>query len=89
MWEKWWIIDPAQINRSALNRAWVIKWKNARAGRPSPRVDSITPSWLSVDRAIIFLRSYSIRADSPAINMVRDAISRRDGRNSGLVFRNG
>lgn len=79
VWEKWWIKDPAQINNKALKRACAIRWKKARFGSPRPKVDSITPSWLRVDRAIIFLRSHSTRADRPAINMVSEATRRREG----------
>lgn len=50
-----------------------------RFGRPSARVAIITPNWLRVDRAIIFLRSHSTTADMPAINIVEDAIRRRSG----------
>lgn len=39
----------------------------------------ITPNCLRVDRAIIFLRSHSIIATEPAINMVMDAIIRIRG----------
>lgn len=38
---------------------------------------------------MIFLRSDSIIADSPAISMVSVAIRRRVGRNRGIVARNG
>jgi len=54
-----------------------------------PRVESMTPSWLRVDKAIIFLRSDSVMADRPAISMVRVAMSRRDGWKRGFVERNG
>lgn len=45
-------------------------------------VDSITPSWLRVDKAIIFLRSDSTMADSPAISIVSAATRSRQGENS-------
>jgi hypothetical protein len=35
------------------------------------------PSWLRVDRAMIFFISDSNMADRPAINIVNDAVSRR------------
>jgi hypothetical protein len=53
------IIDPAARNRSALNIAWVIKWKNARRGRFRARLLIITASWDKVDRAITFFISHS------------------------------
>lgn len=60
-----------------------------RVGIPRPRVDNITPSWLRVDRAIIFFKSDSSIADKPAINIVRDAINRREGRNRWIEERRG
>lgn len=77
------------MNSRALKRAWVIRWKNVRVGIPRPRVDNITPSWLRVDRAIIFFKSDSSIADKPAINIVRDAINRREGRNRWIEERRG
>lgn len=43
----------------------------------------MTPSWLRVDRAMIFLRSHSTIAAIPAINIVHDAINKRAGENRG------
>lgn len=48
-------------------------------GRSSIVVAIIRPSWLRVDRAIIFLRSHSTIATSPAISMVVDAVRRSIG----------
>lgn len=70
-------MKPAHINNSALNSAWVDRWKRAREGRARPRLAIITPSCLSVDKAIIFFMSDSNIADRPAIDMVRDAVRRR------------
>lgn len=64
---------PAHTNNRALNSAWVIRWKSARWGRPRAIAIIITPSWLKVDKAMIFLRSHSTIAASPAINMVKVA----------------
>jgi len=71
-WLWWWISIkfPAQINRRALNSAWVTKWKNAISGIPSPKVNIIRATWLNVDRAIIFFMSHSAIALALAINMV-------------------
>lgn len=80
---------PAAINRRALKRAWVIKWKKAKPGSLIEIVEIITPSWLRVDRAIIFFRSHSARADIPAISMVTEAIKRSVGQNRGKELRNG
>ena len=89
VWAEWWIIDPAQMNRRALNRACEIRWRNVRDGSPIPRVDNITPSCLRVERAITFLRSDSTMADRPAISMVRAAVRRREGRKNCLEDRSG
>lgn len=60
-----------------------------RRGRFIARVEIITPNWLRVERAIIFLRSHSTMAAIPAISMVIEDIYRRDGWNMGVVLRNG
>lgn len=39
----------------------------------------MSPNCLSVDRAIIFLRSHSVMAERPAISIVIEAVSRRRG----------
>ena len=65
-----WIMFPAQIKRSALNKAWTIRWKKAIAGWFSPKVIIIIPSWLRVERAIIFFRSVSVQAERLAIKQV-------------------
>ena len=72
---------PAEIKSRALNRAWVMRWKKASLGRFMARVATIKPSWLRVERAIIFLRSHSAMADMPAISIVEEAIKRRIGEN--------
>ena len=60
------------MNMRALNRAWVRRWKNVRVGRLSASVIIITPSCLRVDRAMIFLRSFSTRAAKLAIRIVKE-----------------
>lgn len=72
---------PAPINRRALNKACVIRWKNVKVGRPMAKVAIITPSWLRVDKAIIFFISHSTAAAKPAISMVIEAAYRRIGWN--------
>lgn len=66
---------PAQMKRRALNMAWVMRWKMASFGRFRPRLAIITPSWLRVERAMIFFMSDSSMAASPAMNIVKEAIS--------------
>lgn len=60
-WEfiKKWIKAPAHKKRSALNNAWVIKWKKVKLNIPRLREVIIRPNWLKVDKAIIFLISIS------------------------------
>lgn len=72
MWLLIIIIVPAQRNISALNIAWVTKWKNVKRGRLKARLIIITPSWLKVDKAIIFFMSFSISAAILAMKMVKD-----------------
>ena len=49
----------------------MIRWKKAKLGNPKAILDIITPSWLKVDKAIIFFISVSTKAAIPAIVMVR------------------
>lgn len=42
------------------------------------RLIIINPNWLRVERAITFFMSISFIADTPAINIVKDAITRRE-----------
>ena len=83
------IIVPAQINRRALNRAWVIKWNRANFGNCIPSLAIITPSCLRVDSAIIFFISDSVIAESPAINIVKEEIKSIDRWKVGVEDRNG
>lgn len=54
---------PAHRNIVDLNNAWVIKWKNAMEGDPIAMENIIKAIWLRVERAIIFLISFSQFAD--------------------------
>ena len=80
---------PAQINKRALNIAWVIRWKKVNKGAFNPRLIIIMPSWLSVERAIIFFISFSTRAARPAMVVVRVAIISKRFKLKGLVIRRG
>ena len=53
-------------------------WKNVNVGRFSANLYIISPSCLSVDSAIIFLRSCSIVALMLARSVVMDAIRSKD-----------
>lgn len=61
---------PAHKNNKALNKAWIIKWKNASSYSSKAIANIIIPNCLSVESAIIFFKSYSKLATSPDINMV-------------------
>lgn len=53
------------------------------------RLAIITPSWLKVERAMIFLRSHSTKATDPAINIVRVAERRSIGGRYGVEITEG
>lgn len=65
-----WITDPAQMNKSALNIAWVIRWKKVNIGACIAKLSIITPNCLKVESAMIFFMSFSTMAANPAINVV-------------------
>lgn len=50
----------------ALKKAWVEMCRKASCGRFSPMVTIISPSWLDVEKAMIFLMSFCIRAQVAA-----------------------
>lgn len=83
------MIAPPQRNNKALNKACVIRWKKARVGSPRPRLAIITPSCLSVERAIIFFKSHSTMADMPAINIVAEEITKMEGLNHQIDVKKG
>lgn len=64
-----WIIDPEHKNSMALKNAWVQMWRNARCGWLMPTVTIMSPSWLDVEKATIFLMSFWVRAQM-AVNSV-------------------
>jgi len=68
------------MNKSALNRAWVIRWKSATFGSPRLRVNIITATCLSVDKAMIFFISHSAMALALAISIVRVEMINSEGR---------
>ena len=45
-------------------------WKNANHGISIAKLNIITPNWLRVDKATIFLKSHSVLALRPAISVV-------------------
>lgn len=66
-----WIIDPEHKNSMALKKAWVQMWRNASCGWFSPIVTIISPSWLDVEKATIFLISFWVRAQVAVNSVVR------------------
>ena len=77
------------MKRSALKRAWVKRWNKASFGKCRPIVAIITPSWLSVDKAMIFFKSVSLRAAVLAKNIVREPVRRSRVLKRGSEERNG
>lgn len=71
-----WMIDPEQRNSMALKKAWVEMCRKASCGRFSPMVTIINPSWLDVEKAMIFLMSFCVRAQVAA-NSVDNAPRQR------------
>lgn len=59
---KLWMIEPEHRNSVALKKAWVHICRNARWGWLSPIVTIISPSWLDVENATIFLMSFCVVA---------------------------
>lgn len=60
------MMDPEHRNSMALKNAWVEMCRNASCGRFRPIVTIISPSWLDVEKAIIFLMSFWVRAQVAA-----------------------
>lgn len=48
------MIEPEHIKSIALKNAWVQMCRNARCGWFIPSVTIIRPSWLDVEKAMIF-----------------------------------
>lgn len=53
-----WMMEPAHMNSMALKKACVQMCKKARWGWLIPKVTIISPSWLDVENATIFLMSF-------------------------------
>lgn len=66
-----WMIDPEHRNSMALKKACVEMWRKASCGRFSPIVTIIRPSWLDVEKAMIFLMSFCVRAHVAAKSVDR------------------
>lgn len=57
-----WMIEPEHRKSMALKKAWVEMCRKANSGRFRPIVTIISPSWLEVEKAIIFLMSFWVKA---------------------------
>lgn len=66
-----------------------MRWKKPNKGDPKPILTIITPSWLNVDRAMIFFMSHSVFALSPAIRHVKVAIINNIGQKAGFKDNDG
>lgn len=64
-----WMMEPEHKNNIALKKACVQMCRNARYGWLRPIVTIIRPSWLEVEKAMIFLMSFWVRAQM-AVNKV-------------------
>lgn len=65
------MIDPEQRNSMALKNACVEMWRKANCGKFNPIVTIIRPSWLDVEKAIIFLMSFCVNAHVAANKVER------------------
>lgn len=70
------MMEPEHRKSIALKNAWVEMCRKASSGRFSPIVTIIRPSWLEVEKAIIFLMSFCVRAHVAA-NSVDNAPKHR------------
>lgn len=66
-----WMIRPEHMNNMALKKACVEMWRKANWGRSSPMVTIMRPSWLEVEKAMIFLISFWVRAQMAANSVDR------------------
>jgi hypothetical protein len=64
-------------------------WKKARDGIFIPKLNIMIPSCLRVERAIIFLKSHSVVALRPVMNVVDVAMIRSVVENIGRAWRDG
>lgn len=84
-----WMIDPEHRNSMALKKAWVEMCRKASCGRFSPIVTIISPSWLDVEKAMIFLMSFWVRAHVAANRVDRAPRHRQAVRAVWLVASRG
>lgn len=65
------MMEPEHRNSMALKKACVQMWRNAKWGWLRPMVTIIKPSWLEVEKAMIFLMSFCVRAQIAVNRVVR------------------
>lgn len=82
-------MDPEHRNNIALKNAWVEMWKKASWGRFSPIVTIMRPSWLEVEKAMIFLISFWVRAHVAANRVERAPRQRHRVRAVWLLLNRG
>jgi hypothetical protein len=61
---------PEHINKDALNKACVSKWKKQKIINEQQYEDTMNPNCLNVEKATIFFKSMSKLAIIPAIKIV-------------------
>lgn len=66
-----WMIVPEQRKSIALKKACVQMWRNASWGWFNPMHTIISPSWLDVEKATIFLMSFWVSAQVAVNRVVR------------------
>lgn len=84
-----WMMEPEHRNNMALKNACVEMWRKASCGRLSPMVTIMRPSWLEVEKAMIFLISFCVRAHVAANNVERAPRHRQRVRAVWLVLNMG
>lgn len=84
-----WMMEPEHRNSIALKKAWVEMCRKASSGRLSPMVTIIRPSWLEVEKAMIFLMSFWVRAHVAANRVERAPRHRHRVRAVWLLLNSG
>lgn len=81
-----WISAPLTINKTDLNKAWVIRWKKANFFKSIESVNIINPICLKVENATISLQSNLHNANTPPTTIVeKDKIHRTDLEGTKLI----
>lgn len=80
---------PDAKKREALKKAWQMRWKKQKKTNPDLKENTINPSWLKVEYAMIFFKSHSWTATIPAIVAVNrdNTIKKNEKLNSKTLKR--